>query len=501
MRRKRKETQETQIQEQPAAFLQRTAPVYNILGEEKIVLIEEAADNILSQIGIAVRHPPSLKLLQNIGLDIDGDLVRFPPGYCRNLIKQNAPAQFVQHARNPDRSVHIGGDSMVLVPVYGPPFVRALDMERHYGTLEDFNNFVKLAHVCPQMHHSGGTICEPTDIPTPKRHLDMIYSHILYSDKPFMGAVTAGERAQDTMTMCDIAFGKDFVTKNCVTTNLINLNSPLVLDETMLDAAHVYAKANQATVITPFIIAGASGPTTVAGSVAQSLAETLAAMAIVQLVKPGAPIVFGFMMMGMNMRSGSPLRFDETWKSMLIAGQLARRLGVPFRCGGSSSSAKVLDAQAGWEGALYMIFSMLAGVNFLIHATGTLEAGLVADFDKFVLDCDMLGAAARMMTEVEVNDDTLAIDAIAEATPGGNFLATAHTLARYKSVFYDSTLSDGNSFEQWQVDGSQDAATRANRRMRKLLADYEAPELDPAINEELLEFMAKRKAVLPDSFA
>ncbi len=501
MRRKHRRTREAQVQEQPAAYLQRTAPVYDTLSEGKVTLIEEAADRILSTIGIAVRHQPSLKLLRNVGLDIEGDLVRFPPGFCRKLIKENAPAQFVQHARNPDRSVHIGGNSMVLVPVYGPPFVRAKDIDRRYGTLEDFNNFVRLAHVCPQLHHSGGTICEPTDIPVPKRHLDMIYSHLLYSDKPFMGAVTAGERAQDTMAMCDIAFGKEFVANNCVTTNLINLNSPLVLDETMLDAAHVYAKANQATVITPFIISGASGPTTVAGSVAQSLAETLAAMAIVQLVKPGAPVIFGFMMMGMNMRTGGPLRFDETWKSMLIAGQLARRLGVPFRCGGSSSSSKVLDAQAGWEGALYLMFSMLAGVNFLIHATGTLEAGLVADFDKFVLDCDMLGAAARMMSEVEVNEDTLALGAIAEATPGGNFLATAHTLARYKSAFYDSSLSDGNSFEQWQADGSKDAATRANLRMRKLLADYETPALEPAINEELLAFMAKRKAVLPDSFA
>ncbi len=501
MRRSRRHRENIQKSVQPAAFFQRTAPVYDILSEEKIARIEDAAENILSTIGISVRHQPSLRLLADAGLDIKGDLVRFPHGFCRQLVEKNAPSQFIQHARNPRRSVHIGGDNMVLVPVYGPPFVSARDIERRYGTLDDFNNFVKLAQLLPEMHHSGGTICEPTDIPVTKRHLDMIYGHVLYSDKPFMGAVTAGERAQDTMKMCQIVFGKKFVAENCVTTNLINLNSPLVLDETMLDAAHIYAKAGQATVITPFIISGASGPTTVAGSVAQSLAETLAAMAIIQLVKPGAPMVFGFMMMGMNMRTGGPLRFDETWKSMLIAGQLSRRLGIPYRCGGSSSSSKVLDAQAGWEGALYMMFSMLAGVNFLIHATGTLEAGLLADFDKFVLDCDMLGAAARMMSEVDVSDEELAIEAVREAGPGGNFLATAHTLARYKSAFYDSTLSDGDSFEQWQINGSQDAATRAHKRMRKLLDEYEKPELDPAINDELIEFMERRKAVLPDSFA
>lgn len=482
-------------------FLTRTAPTYDILSEEQAVDIEEAAEDILQQVGVEIRHAPSLKLLKVAGADVQGNFVKFPRGLCRKLITDTAPAEIIQHARNPAKSVRIGGNSLVMVPIYGPPFVAATDIKRRYGTLADFNNFVRLAHMCPEMHHTGGPICEPTDIPVSKRHLDMNYGHLALSDKCFMGAVTQKDRAEDTMSMCKIVFGEAFVAKNCVVTALINLNSPLVLDETMLDAAHVYAAAGQACVITPFMIAGASSPTTVAGAAAQALAETLVGMAITQLVRPGAPVVYGFMMMGMSMRSGGPIRYDETWKNMLIAGQLARRLKVPFRCGGSSSLSKIPDAQAGWEGALYMMYSLLSGVNFFMHSTGTLEAGLVANFDKFLIDCDMLGAAARMMTGVDTSPDALALDAIKEVGPAGNFLSCAHTMARYKTVFYNPSNADGNSYEQWMSEGSLDAAERANKRVRQMLGEYEAPKLDDAIDEALIDFMDRRRAVLPDSFA
>jgi trimethylamine--corrinoid protein Co-methyltransferase len=500
-KRRRNKNAASQPVETPPPYITRTAPTYDILSEQQAVDIEEAAEDILQNIGIEVRHAPSLKLLEEAGCHVEGQLVKFDRGFCRNLVKEHAPSEFVQHARNPAKSVRIGGKNMVLVPVYGPPFVAATDIERRYGTLEDFNNFVRLAHMSPEMHHTGGPICEPTDIPVSKRHLDMNYGHLAYSDKCFMGAVTEGERAEDTIKMCEIVFGEEFVAQNCVVTALINCNTPLVLDETMLDAAHVYAAAGQACVIAPFVIAGASSPTTIAGAAAQAQAETLAGMAITQLVRPGAPAIYGFMMLGMSMRTGSPIRYDETWKSMLIAGQLARRLGVPFRCGGSSSGAKTPDAQSGWEGALYMMYAMLSGVNFLIHATGTLESGLVANFDKFLIDCDMLGAASRMMTSVDTSPEALALDAIAEVGPAGNFLSCAHTMERYKTAFYMPSNADGDSFEQWSAAGSLDAAQRANQRMHRMLGEYEQPALDPAVNEALVDFMNQRRAVLPDSFA
>ncbi|MER9196893.1 trimethylamine methyltransferase family protein [Mesorhizobium australicum] len=482
-------------------FITRTAPTYDILSEEQVVAIEEAAEDILEKVGVEVRHAPSLSLLKEAGCHVEGERVRFDRGFCRKLVIENAPSEFVQHARNPAKSVRIGGNSMVLVPIYGPPFVAATNIQRRYGTLEDFNNFVRLAHMASVLHHTGGPICEPTDIPVSKRHLDMNYGHLVLSDKCFMGAVTSKERAEDTLRMCEIVFGKEFVDNNCVLSAIINLNSPLVLDETMLDAAHVYAAAGQACVITPFMIAGASSPTTIAGLSAQSLAETLAGLAILQLVRRGAPVMYGFMMMGMSMRSGSPIRYDETWKSLLIAGQLARRLGIPFRCGGSSTNSKVLDAQAGWEGSLYMMFSMLAGVNFMIHATGTLEQGLVGNFDKFIIDCDMLGAASRMMSGVDTSPAALAVSAIAAVGPAGNFLTSPHTMDRYRTAFYSPTNANGDSFEQWAAAGSLDAAQRATQRRLELLAEYQQPALDPAIDEALIDFVNRRRALLPDSFA
>ncbi|MER9632561.1 trimethylamine methyltransferase family protein [Mesorhizobium sp. M0296] len=500
-RRRRNPTEGSQAAPAHPPYLTRAAPSYEILNEEQLVSIEEAAEDILQIVGVEVRHAPSLKLLKEAGCHVEGERVKFDRGFCRQLIQRSAPSEFIQHARDPAKSVRIGGNAMVMVPIYGPPFVAATDIQRRYATLADFNNFVRLAHMSPEVHHTGGPICEPTDIPVPTRHLDMNYGHLTLSDKCFMGAVTSKERAEDTLRMCEIVFGKESLDRNCVVSALINLNSPLVLDETMLDAAHVYASAGQACVITPFMIAGASSPTTVAGLSAQSLAESLAGMAIIQLVRPGAPVMHGFMMMGMSMRSGSPIRYDETWKSLLIAGQLARRLGVPFRCGGSSSNSKILDAQAGWEAALYMMFSMLAGVNFFIHATGTLEAGLVANFDKFLIDCDMLGAASRMMSGVDTSTDSLALNAIAGVGPAGNFLSCAHTMQRYKTAFYQPTNADGDSFEQWAAAGKLDAAQRATKRRQEMLAEYRQPALDPAIDEALIDFVNQRRAVLPDSFA
>ncbi len=495
-RRRRKQTSAPQDAAPPPPYITRAAPVYYILNEGQIVAIEEAAEDILEKVGVEVRHEPSLKLLREAGCNIDGERVTFERGFCRKLVMENAPSEFIQNARNPKNSVKIGEDALVLVPVYGPLFVAASDIDRRYGTLEDFNNFVRLAHLSPKLHHTGGPICEPTDIPVPKRHLDMNYGHLALSDKCLMGAVTSKDRAEDTITMCEIVFGKEFVATNGVVSALININSPLVLD-----AAHVYAAANQATVITPFMIAGASSPTTVAGLVAQSVAETLVGLAITQLVRPGAPVMFGFMMLGMSMRSGSPIRYDETWKSMLMAGQLARRLGVPYQCGGSSSNSKLPDAQSGWEGALYVMYAMLSGVNFLIHATGTLEAGLVANFDKFLIDCDMLGASSRMMSGIDTSPDALVFDAIAEVGPADNFLSCAHTMTRYKTVFCQPSNADGDSFEQWTAAGGLDAAKRATKRRYDMLAEYVAPPLDPAIDAALNAFMDERRAILPDSFA
>jgi trimethylamine--corrinoid protein Co-methyltransferase len=477
-------------------------PHYEIVSEEGLALIEANADRLLEEIGVDVRGDPvSLGLFRAAGAEVRGERVRFPAGLCRSIVTATAPARFRQHARNPEKTVEIGGDRVVFAPAYGAPFVRGLDIERRYSTLEDFHRFVMLSQASPHLHHSGGTICEPTDVPVPKRHLDMVYGHIRYSDKPYMGPVTSGARAEDCIRMTEIVFGREFVAENCCTLALININSPLVLDATMLDALRVYAGHGQATLITPFVIGGASGPVSPAAMLTQTLAEAQAGMALTQLVRPGTPVVFGLLVAGMNMRSGAPARFDETWKCLLAGGQLARRLGVPYRCGGMTTTAKIPDAHAGMEGAVYLTHSLLAGVNFLLHATGTCEGGLCLSYEKFVLDCHLLGALGRMLDGIDLGADEFGLDALAEAGPGGNFLNTRHTLARYRDAFYESPLFDSNSFEQWRDGGSLDAAARANSELKSILASYQPPPLDPSIDEELRAFIAERKARLPDSFA
>ena len=482
-------------------YITRKIPVYEVLDEAGIEIIEQNAETILEEIGIEFRDDEeALQLLREAGAEVDGSRVRFPKGLCRSLIQASAPSEYTQHARNPERSVKIGGKHMVLVPAYGPPFIRSLDEGRRYATIEDFRNFVKLAYVSPAIHHSGGTVCEPVDLPVNKRHLDMVYSHVRYSDKPFMGSVTAPERAQDTVDMAKIVFGDEFVDGNCVITSLINANSPMVWDGTMLGAAKVYARNNQASVISPFILAGAMSPVTVAGTCAQLFAEALSGMAFTQLVRPGAPVIFGTFGSSISMQSGAPtFGTPEPSLVLFIAAALARRLGVPFRSGGGLCAAKTPDAQAAYESANTLQSAMLAGVNFMLHTAGWLEGGLAMGYEKFIMDADQAGMIQVMMAGVDLSDNGQALDAIREVGPGSHFLGCAHTQANFETAFYRSPIADNNSFEQWELEGSQTLEQRANTQWKKLLEEYQPPPIDPAVDEALLAFMDKRKSESPDA--
>jgi trimethylamine--corrinoid protein Co-methyltransferase len=478
----------------------RKLPVYDVLDEEGLALIEHNADVILEEVGVDFRDDAdALKLWQEAGASVDGERVRFPRGLCRSLIQQSAPQEYTQHARNPERSVRIGGRHMVMVPAYGPPFIRSLDEGRRYATIEDFRNFVKLAYMSPGIHHSGGTVCEPVDLPVNKRHLDMVYSHMRYSDKPFMGSVTAPERAQDSVEMAKILFGDAFVDQNTVITSLINANSPMVWDGTMLGALRVYAANNQATVISPFILAGAMSPVTVAGTCAQILAEGLAGMAFAQLVRPGAPVVFGTFASAVSMQSGAPT-FGGPEPSLVVyvCAALARRLGVPFRSGGGLCASKTADAQAAYESANTLQTAMLAGVNFMLHTAGWLEGGLVMGYEKFVMDIDQAGMIQVFLNGVDLSENGQAMDAIREVGPGQHFLGCAHTQANFENAFYRSSVADNNSFEQWQAEGCLDAEQRANTIWKRMLEQYQAPDMDPSVDEALSEFVEKRKASMPD---
>ncbi len=483
------------------AFIKRKIPHFEILDEEALQTIESNAETILEEIGIDfLEDPESIEIFKEAGADIKGERVHFPRGMCREIIQKTAPREFTQHARNPARSVDIGGNNLVLVPAYGPPFVHDLDNGRRYATIEDFRNFVKLAYMSDNLHHSGGTVCEPVDLPVNKRHYDMVYSHIKYSDKAFMGSVTHPMRAQDSVDMAKIVFGDEFVDQNCVMVNLINANSPMTFDATMLGALKVYARNNQATMVSPFIVAGAMSPVSAAGVAAQSFAEGLAGMTLVQLLRPGAPMIYGNFVSSMSMQSGAPtFGSPEAGQVMNVGGALARRLGVPFRSGGGFTSSKLPDAQAAYEAANTLNATLMAGVNFALHTAGWLEGGLAMGYEKFVMDADQAGMIRIMAEGVDMSENGQAMSALREVGPGQHFLGCEHTQANFKTAFYMSNVSDNNSYEQWVEDGSQDTATRANARFKEMLAAYQPPELDPAVDEALLAFMEQRKASFPDS--
>ena len=482
-------------------YIQRKIREYEVLDEEGLALIETNAERVLEEIGIEFRDDAeALALWRDAGADVKGERVHFPKGLCRSLLR-TAPQAFTQNARNPERSVRIGGKATVFAPVYGPPFVRDLEGERRYATIEDFENFVKLAYMAPAMHHSGGTVCEPVDIPVNKRHLDMVHAHMRLSDKPFMGSVTAPERAQDTVDMCKILFGADFVDDNCVVINLINANSPMVFDDTMLGAAKVYARNNQACIVSPFILAGAMSPVTVAGTLTQILAEVLAGASFTQLVRPGAPVLFGTFAASISMQSGAPT-FGTPEPSLVSYGaaQLARRLGIPFRTGGSLCGSKLPDAQAAAESSNTLNTTLLAGTNFVLHSAGWLEGGLVSSYEKFMIDVDQLGMKQRLAEGVDLSEDAQALDAIGEVGPGSHYLGCAHTQAHFQTAFYRSPLADNNSFEQWQIEGEKRIEQRANALCRDWLDAYQAPPLDPGIGDGLVDFIARKKESMPDAF-
>ncbi len=484
-------------------YITRTMKPFEVLSDEHLALIEENADTVLEQIGIDFRDTPeALVLFKEAGADIDGERVRFPRGLARQLVQASAPAQFTQVARNPANNVEIGGMNTVLAPAYGSPFVRDLDNGRRYGTIEDFRNFVKLTYMTPFLHHSGGTVCEPVDIAVNKRHYDMVYAHMRYSDKAFMGSVTHPSRAEDTVAMARILFGADFLEENTAIVSLANANSPMVWDSTMLGAAKAYAEANQGVLITPFILAGAMSPATVVGAATQTLAEALAGMAFCQLVRPGAPVILGSFASSMSMQSGAPtFGTPEPALILYVMAALARRLGVPFRSGGGLTASKVADAQAAYESANTMQPTMLGGVNFVLHTAGWLEGGLSMGYEKFILDVDQAAAWHSFAKGVDMTRNGQAIDALLTNEPGTHFLGHPHTLENFENAFWRSSNADNGSFEQWDIEGAKDANVRANATWKKMLAEYEAPPIDDAVDAELIEFIERKKASFPDSFA
>ena len=482
--------------------IRRVLPFFDVLDEEQVIRLEAQVDWILQDVGIAYRDDPeALELWRREGASIDGDIVRAPADWIRSLCAK-APREFTQLARNPDRSVVIGGTNQVFAPIYGAPFVRDLEKGRRYGDIAAFRDLVRLTYMLSSLHHGGFVTCEPCDVPVSKRHLDMLLAHMTLSDKPHLGAITEMSRAQDSVDMAEIVFGRDVMDENCVILGNVNTNSPLLVDKVVTEAARVYSTRGQGMIVVPFILTGAMGPVSTAASVAQAMAEALSVCAYVQMLRPGAPFVLGNFLSSMSLKSGAPtFGMPEPVMSNYAIGQLARRAGLPLRCGGSLTASKVEDAQAAYESADSMHSTMLAGANFVLHSAGWLEGGLCTGFEKLVMDADRLGSYQKVLSQgLDVSDDALARDAYAEVGPGGHFLGCGHTMRNYQTAFYEPKLSDSENVESWEEGGSYDMRSRANARVRRMLDSYQAPPIDIALKEELEAFVAKRKEDLPDAW-
>lgn len=475
--------------------LTRAFPPHQVLGEEGLALIEANADALLLEVGMQFRGDPEvLDILRAAGVDVQGERARFAPGQCRRIIQATAPREFVQHARNPQRSVRIGGRGTVLAPAGGAPFVHDLDRGRRPATLQDLHDLIRLAQGVPDLHNAGGLLVTLVDQPVAERHLHLIDAQFRLSDKAIIGASDSVASATDSVRMAGCVFGERFVAEHCVLYAGINTNSPLMLDAAMTEVMKVYARANQAVAVSPYILAGSTGPVGLAGVLALQLAEAMAGLALCQLLRPGAPCTMGTYVGAISMQTGAPAcGTPESLLGMTAAAELARRLGVPVNCaGGAVTSACIPDAQAAAESALTLQASLQAGANIIWHCAGWLEGGLVAGYEKLLLDAELCSTLATVARGIDLSAEGQAMDALRAATPGGHFLASPHTKRNFRTALWRPALWDAKTQEQWTAGGARDAAQRANVLWKKRLADYVPPPLDPAIAEALADFKERR---------
>jgi trimethylamine---corrinoid protein Co-methyltransferase len=473
-------------------------PRYEVLSEDAMATLDQGWRRLMSEIGVEFLDDRALELFRQAGQKVEDKTVFLDPDFVLEQVAK-APREFDLQARNPANSVHIGGDAMAFGAVYGPPFVRDGDVRRD-GTMEDFRNFARLAQSFDVLDSAGGVVTEPNDTPLDSRHLDMVYALQTLTDKFYMGNVVSGTNAADTIAMTEILFGsRKAIEETPAIISLINCNSPLRWDDRMLEAQFEYSAANQPVVLTPFILMGAMSPVTIPAALVQQITEALSGIALSQLIRPGCPVVFGSFLSNIDMQSGSPtFGTPESGLGLLCTGQIARHFGLPFRTGGGLTSSQVPDAQAGYEALMTLLPTFLAGANWVMHSAGWLEGGLVAGFEKFVIDVEMVQMLQHEFTPLEIDEASMAFDAHQEVGHGGHFLGAAHTMERFRTCFYRPFLSSSENYERWMRNGAKDTAMRAAEIYKKRLAEYEPPPLDDAIREELEAYVVRRRAELGD---
>lgn len=480
-------------------------PRYEVLSADAMDTLDRGWRRLVTELGVEFMSQRALDLLAAEGQQVEGNNVKFDPEWILAQVAK-APREFDLQARNPAHTLHIGGDAMAFGAVYGPPFVREGDVRRD-ATMDDFERFTKLAQVFPALDSAGGVICEPNDTPLDSRHLDMTYALATLTDKPFMGNVVSGPNARDTIELTSILLGgsqgreagRASMEQTPALISLINCNSPLRWDDRMLDSLFEYAEANQAVVLTPFILMGAMSPVTIPAALVQQIAEALTGIALAQTIRPGCPVVFGSFLSNIDMQSGSPtFGTPESGMGLLCTGQIARHFGLPFRSGGTLTSSQVPDAQAGYEALMTLLPTFLAGANWVMHSAGWLEGGLVAGFEKFIVDVELLQMMQAEFTPLEIDEDSLAFGAHEEVGAGGHFLGAMHTMERFRTCFYRPLLSSSENYERWSRNGGLDAAARAQKIYQQRLETYEKPPLDEGVRQEMEEFVVRRRKELGD---
>jgi trimethylamine--corrinoid protein Co-methyltransferase len=473
-------------------------PRYEILSDDAVAVLDKGWRRIVSEIGVQFATPQALDLFRAAGQVVEDEVVKLDPDFVLEQVSK-APAEFDVQARNPANSVHIGGNEMVFGAVYGSPFVREGDVRRD-ATMDDFRKMAMLAQSFGELDSAGGVICEPNDAPLDSRHLDMIYALQTVTDKIYMGNVVSGPNAVDTIKMTEILFGgRAAIEATPATISLINCNSPLRWDDRMLDAQFEYCAANQPVVLTPFLLMGAMSPVSIPAALVQQLAEALSGIALAQLIRPGCPVIFGSFLSNIDMQSGSPsFGTPESALGLLCTGQLARHFGLPFRTGGGLNSSQTCDAQAAYESLMTLLPTFLAGTNFVMHAAGWLEGGLVSCYEKFIVDIELLRMLRVEFTPLEIDEESLAFGAHEEVGHGGHFLGAQHTMERFRECFYRPLLSSTSNYERWLRLGGLDATARASQIVAKKLEEYVAPPMDDGVRAELDEFVVRRRAELGD---
>ncbi|MTI44430.1 trimethylamine--corrinoid protein Co-methyltransferase [Roseibium hamelinense] len=477
--------------------LSRNLPLCEPLDEEQVRKLDDASMAILEDVGIVFRDEIALEDWRKAGAKVNGERVYLDRGLVRELIK-TIPSSFTYHARNPAKNVSLGGNHSIFVPMTGAPFICDLDNVRRNPTLDDLATFHKLSHMLPALHSSAHHIVEPYDHPISHRHLRITYSSMKHSDKTFMGMTTSPKNAEDVMEMCAILFGEDYLEDHPVTTGNCNGNSPLVWDETMLGAMRAFSKRNQPVLCSPFVLGGANTPASVVPAVAQLNAEALSALAYTQVIRTGAPAIYGHYLSTVSMRSGAPMAGTPEISLMnFMIGQLARFYNIPWRTSGSLGGAKTFDAQAGYESAATLSAVIHAGANYIWHAAGWNEAGMHCSIAKFIVDAEQCAMVYRMAEGPRWDDFDEGLAAVRDVGPGGHYLGHPHTQENFQRAFFMPEMFDNNSIEQWKAEGGTEITERALAQAHKLLSEYQEPKLDEVKNEALLDYIARREREIP----